>query len=222
MNAKIKGILFLCLLFAYSCAPEDDILQNTINIYPDINVKYYNGNDSLRATVNFHSINSFGQSIKLLDESNIFFNDHTLLFDTTDGSYYYTQTGRPDSNIISWFHQENFYRVALDMNTFYPALNNNPLKLDQTDSLHWSDENLELYEYVSFYAGDSVTIQYHFQDEFASNAMLIDSTQFRKFNKDSVIFIVPSRVKQFDFNLKGYRGSTGATRIFADTIYTQY
>ena len=67
-----------------------------------------------------------------------------------------------------------------------------------------------------------MTIQYHFQDEFASNAMLIDSTQFRKFKKDSVIFIVPSRVKQFDFNLKGYRGSTGATRIFPDTIYTQY
>ena len=73
MNAKIKGILFF-VSYSLIPVPEDDILQNAINIYPDINVKYYNGNDSLRATVNFHSINSFGQSIKLLDESNIFFN----------------------------------------------------------------------------------------------------------------------------------------------------
>lgn len=222
MKTKIKGIFLFCLLFTLACAPEDDILQNSINVYPEINIRYYNTNDSLVASVNFHSINSFGQSIKLIDESSIFYNNNSLKFDTIDGSYTYSQIGRPDSNIVSWFHDGDFYSIEMDMNTFDPTLNNNPLKLDQSDSIFWMDKSLELSEYTSFYAGDNEKTQYHFNNEYDSNAMLIDSAEIKKLYKDSLIFIAPVRVKQFEFDLKSYRGSTGATRIYGDTIFTKY
>lgn len=222
MNKTLRGILFSCLLLIIACTSEDDIIQNSINIYPEINLDYFNASDSMSVSLYFHSINSFGQSIKLIDEPDIFFNDSNMVFNPLEGSYQFNTLEIPDSNVISWYHDEDFYRVELDMNTFTPKLNNSSLNLDQKDSLTWTDKGLEQMEYISFYASDKDKIQYHFHDNLNSNKMLIDSSQFYKFHEDSVIYIRAFRVKQFSFQLDRYRGSEGSTRIHADTIFTTY
>jgi hypothetical protein len=222
MKTKLKVTLILCLLSYYSCIPEDDIIQNAINIYPEFNIDYYNSKDSLQASLIFHTINPFGQGIRLIDETDIFFNDSIMNFDPFEEAYIFRQKGIPDSSIISWYHDEEYFRVSMDMNTFNPRLNRENLFMDQTDSLVWDDNPLTSMEYISFYASDQSNIQYHFHDEIFTNAMLIDSSQFLKFDKDSVIYLTPIRVKQFSFSLNKYRGNEGATRIYADTLFTSY
>ena len=111
MNKTHRGILLSCLLLLSACTSEDDIIQNSINIYPEINLDYFNANDSLSVSLYFHSINSFGQSIKLIDEPDIFFNDSNMVFNSLEGSYQFNTLEIPDSNVVSWYHEEAYYRV---------------------------------------------------------------------------------------------------------------
>ena len=221
MNQTLLYCFLSLLLFSISCAPEDDILDNAINVYPDVNIKYYNQNDSLSAQVIFHSINAFGQPLRLIDDQKIWYNDSIMEFDISTGKYLKAQYGLEEFNTIKWIHDNDSVEVFLDMNTFYPALSTDSLSYLKIDSLKWEDTVLEENEYVSIYMGDSTfLVQYLFHNTTGTNFMKLDSSQVNKFSPGDSIYLAPNRTKQFGFDLPGYRGSQGATIIYADTIYT--
>ena len=209
------------LLFLFSCAPEDDIIDNAINVYPDVNIKYYNHNDSTSAEVVFHSINAFGQPLRLIDDQKIWYNDSIMDFDLSTGKYLRAEYGREDFHSIKWIHDEDSVEVFLNMNSFHPSLSSDSLSKFRQDSVLWDDLVLQEDEYISIYMGDSShVVQYLFHNTIGTKHMLLDSSQVNKFNISDSIYLAPNRTKQFGFDLSGYRGSQGATIIYADTIFT--
>lgn len=214
---SILPLLFLLT----SCAPEDDIIDNAINIYPDIKIKYYTQNDSLSAEVIFHSISPFGQPLRLIEDQQIWYNDSIMDFDLVTGKYLYAQKGMETFSQVKWIHDAKSIELFLDMNIFQPYLTTDSLSYQKIDSLRWDEMPLQENEYISIYMGDGLDLsQYLFHNTMGSQFMELDSSQINKFSDSTSLYLAPNRTKQFSFDLPSYRGNQGSSIFYADSIFT--